>query len=89
MRRGVASRAPGLLAVVSLALASLALTTVVSAQDTGAAPRRVIRLDDIVVTPARPTALYFVGRSRPESRVEDLRESFTTEIVASTGGAPF
>ncbi len=77
-----------------LALGSMALPSLVLAQDSTSAPRggverRVIHLDPIVITPARPTAIYFVARSRPEARLEDLRESFTTEIVASTGGAPF
>lgn len=71
-----------------LALSALAAPAVAAAQDS--TPRGPVIVGPVIhITPARPSAVILVARSRPEPRVEDMRASFTPEIVAATGGAPF
>ena len=78
----------GLAAVLGAAVLGASASTA-RAQEPAPAERRVIVLEETTITPARPAAMTFIARARPASRVEDLRSSFTTEIVAATGGAPF
>lgn len=80
----------GLAAVLGASVLGASLSTSTAlAQEPAPAERRVIVLEETTITPARPAAMTFIARSRPASRVEDLRSSFTTEIVAATSGAPF
>jgi hypothetical protein len=48
-----------------------------------------VRLDDIHISPDAPSVRVFVARRRPQPRLEELRASFTSEIVSSASSTPF
>ncbi|MBX7191483.1 MAG: hypothetical protein K1X94_05475 [Sandaracinaceae bacterium] len=73
--------------LVVLALLLVPATALLS--PTAARAEDPVQLPEIVITPATPSVRVFVARRRPEPRIDDLRTSFTSEIVASSERAPF
>jgi hypothetical protein len=68
-------------------LAVLAVPSMASAEE-AATPSRERVLAPIIVRPRAPVHV-FVARSRTERPLEELRATFTDEIVATASASPF